>query len=801
MKQRLLLFISCFLFFGAAAQQPVTKVLFPGTVYGKLQDQATKEPLAYVTIIIKDQASKVITEGISDEKGIFRLDGIPSGTCTAGFQLLGYKPLVRAIQITASVTRLDLGAIALQPDAAQLKEVTITSEKPGISLKLDKKVFEVGKDLLSQNGSVNDILNGVPSVAVSPSGGISLRGNSNVLVLINGRRSGLTQNSALDQIPADQIEKVEVITNPSSRYDASGSAGIINIILKKNRKSGFNGQVKMVGGIPNDNRINPSLNYKSDKINLFSTFGIRASDYVGLYKTEQSVTTNGLPTSLNQVQHENRHDDGKLFYIGADYFINETNTITTAFLRNATRDHDKTALNYDYGSTTSKTDSTLLRNGESREKRDYNQFEFNYTRTFEQPAKKFTIDMQYDFWNSDKDWNLATQKVLPATLVLPGIRTSSIGSSKDFLLQTDLVQPLNERSTLEMGLKAENRKVTSDFKAEQAQGDDWLIFDGINNGITYSELIGSAYVQFGSKISKFSYLLGLRTELTKISIDDRMNTYNSRKDYGRLFPTLNTSYQFASGSTLQLNYSKRINRPSLNSLYPFNELTDFNAQYVGNPNLNPSYADVFELGFLKRWSTLTFNPSLYYQYNNGFIQDYTYREPDGVFITTPINIDREIRRGIEISTLYNPVKWLQLNTELNFYKFEQKGYYKEQDLDFSGQVLTARLSTQVKLPATLSVQARYNFTGAQSNAQSRTGAINYADFGLSKNFLKDKATVVCDVTNAFNSRKYQTRTTGNDYVFTQTNNPNAARYRLSIVYRFNLKDSQGIRQAKSTNRN
>lgn len=800
MKTRLLLFLTCFIFFEATAQQPAAKVPSTGIVEGKLQDQVSKNTLAYVTVIIKDQASKMIAEVISNEKGLFQLDSIPAGTLTIEFRFMGYQTLVKPIQISPAA-KLNLGTITLQEDAAQLKEVAVTAEKPGISLKLDKKVFEVGKDILSQNGSINDVLNGVPSVAVSPSGGISLRGNSNVLVLINGRRSGLTQSNALDQIPADQIERVEVITNPSSRYDASGSAGIINIILKKSKKGGFNGQLRLVGGTPNDNRINPSINYKSNKVNLFSTFGLRLSDYVGLYKTNQSTTTNGITTTLNQIQHENRHDDGKLLYFGADYFINERNTITAAFLKNSTHDHDKTNLNYAYSNLGNNTDSTLIRNGESWERRNYNQFEFNYTRTFLQPAKKFSIDMQYDFWNSDKDWNLATNKVLPAAEILPGIRTSSIGSSKDFLLQTDFIQPLTEKSTIEMGLKAENRKVTSDFKAEEAQWTDWIIFDNINNGLTYSELISSAYLQFGSKISKFSYLVGLRTEFTRINIQDRLDTYNNKKNYGRLFPTFNTSYQFTSGSTLQLNYSKRINRPSLNSLYPFNELTDFNAQYIGNPNLNPSYADVIEMEFLRRWSTITFNPSLYYQHNTGFIQDYTYRNQDGVFITTPINIKQEIRKGIELSTLYNPVKWLQVNSELNFYQFEQQGYYMERDLNYTGRVLTARLSTQIKLPSKFSFQGRYNFNGAQSTAQSRTGAVNSADFGLSKNFLKDKATVVCDVTNALNSRKYQTRTTGSDYVFTQTNNPNAARYRLSLVYRLNLKDSQAIRQAKSTNRN
>jgi len=795
------LFITCLFFIAAfisAAQQPDAK---SGTVYGKLFDDMLNIPAAYVTVSIKDKDAKLITAGISDEKGSFVLDGIPAGSFSIEFSLIGYEKLTRTLQINASGSRLNLGTLILHADTTQIKEVTITAANPGISLRLDKKVFEPGKDILSQSGSVNDMLNNVPSVSVGPSGSVSLRGNSNVLILIDGRRSGLTQSGSLDQIPADRIERVEVIANPSSRYDASGSAGIINIILKKNKKDGFNGQVRLAGGSPNDSRINPSLNYKSEKINLFSTLGIRSSDYTGFYATDQVTSGNDKNLLLNQVQHEDRHDDGKLLYLGADYFINDKNTITTAFLINATRDHDKTDLNYEYNRSGALTDSSLIRKGESWEKRTYNQLEFNYTRTFKHAAKKLTADLQYDFWNSDKDWLLATEKILPETAKLPGIRTSSLGASEDLLLQTDLVQPLSDRFTLEAGIKAENRSVTTDFRAEQERNTEWLVFDNIDNNLKYRETIGSAYVQLGTKLNKFTSLAGLRTELTRIRISDQKNTYSDRNKYNRLFPTFNLSYNFNERSALQMNYSKRINRPSLYLLYPFNELTDFNSQYAGNPDLNPSYADVLELGFLKNLKTLTFNPSFYYQYNKGFIQDYTFRQENGIFITSPTNIDSEERFGFELSLIYKPLNAIQINAELNTYSFSQKGRYRDLDLDFSGKMLTARISSQLRLPARFSFQGRYNFNAAQRNAQRTTASVNYTDLGISKNLMKEKVSLVADVTNVFNSRQYRSQTTGNDYEFTRINNPNAARYRFSFVYRFNLKDGQAVRQAKEANRN
>lgn len=768
------------------------------SVSGIVQEQSTKAPITYATVKIKDATNKLLTAAITDEKGIFKLD-FAADSITIEISLIGYQTLVKTLKTTNNAT--NLGSIYLQPDAKLLNEVAVTGERPSISLKLDKKIFLVGKDVLSQTGSSLDLLNGVPSVSVSPTGSVSLRGNSNVLILIDGRRSGFTQGNALDQLPADQIERVEIITNPSSRYDAAGSAGIINIILKKNKKSGLNGQLSLVGGVPNETRITPSLNYKSAKINLFSTFGLRYSDYDGLYTSNQTTKDGGNTNTLQKRQVEDRHDDAKMLYFGGDFLINKHNSITAAFLNKTTNDFDKTNLHYDFAKLGQSLDSTLLRKGESWEKRNYNQLEFNYTKTFEKANQKFSVDMQYDFWNSDKDWNLFTQKTLPTVTNSPGIRTSSIGASKDFMLQTDYVQPLDSLSNLEFGIKAEKRSVTSDFKAEQQNNNNWNIFDGINNEIIYDELIGSAYAQYSSKWNKTYYQLGLRTELTKIGLADNAGTFHSDKNYTRFFPTVNLSYTVGLNATLQASYSKRINRPSLFALYPFNELTDFNAQYVGNPNLNPSYADVLELSFLKNWSKFTFNPSVYYQNNKDITQDYTFRNTNGVFITTPININGETRGGLELSALYNPYKFLQFSMEINAYYFKQKGFYADQNFDFSGNILTSRLSTQVKLPKKLSFQGRYNFNGAQSNAQSKTASIHNIDLGVSKTFLKDKATLIFDVANLFNLRKFETTTTGTNYVLSQVNSPNAARYRLTFVYKFNLKENQGARQAKAGNRN
>ncbi|SFH04028.1 TonB-dependent receptor domain-containing protein [Pedobacter insulae] len=765
---------------------------------GMVQEHPGNSPLPSVTVTLKDASAKLIAAAITNDQGIYQLDGIPTGSFVLTYSFTGFETFTKAIEITSSKS-INLNAVALKPDARLLSEVTVIGERAALSLKPGKKVFEVGKDIVGQAGSITDLLNVVPSVSVSPGGGISLRGNSSVLVLIDGRRSGLTQSNALEQIPADRVERVEIISNPSSKYDASGSAGIINIILKKDKKSGFSGQLRAVAGSPNDTRLNSSLNYKSDNLDLFATYGIRKTDYVGLYRLQQRF--NPLEAGeLNRRQDEQRHDDGKLLYFGIDYQVNAKNTVTAAFLRNATDDHDKTQLRYLYSNKDGAIDSSLNRNGESWEQRNYNQVEFNYTRNFNTSGKKLTVDMQYDFWNSNKDWNLSTERNLPTNILLPIVRTGARGATKDLIVQTDLTLPIDSNAGFAFGLKMDNRSVRSHFIAEQEQGGLWDIIDQIDNRLIYKELIGTAYIEFSSKSGRLSYQAGLRNELTQIGIEESGGEYASTKNYNRLFPTLSLNYNFSKGVTLQGSYSKRINRPSLNLIYPFNELTDLTTRFMGNPDLNPSYADVFELSFLQNWNSFTFNPSVYFQNNRDVIKEYTYRNSDNLFITLPVNIDHETRQGIELLLQYKPVKWLQMATEINAYRYSQRGIYHGQDFTYTDNTITGRMNTQVKLKNKLAFQAIYNFIGVNATAQTRNTAIHSIDVGASKTFLKDRITLLFDASNIFELRKFESRTIGADYVIRQSNIPNATRYRMTLIYKLNLKNNQSVRQAKSGNR-
>lgn len=770
-----------------------------GSVSGKVED-ALNEVLPFTTIVIKNSSGELLLGTISDEKGKFKIEKLPMGDLFLEISYTGYKPLIKNIKINIENLKLNLETLVLEEDLNFLEEVIIEGEKSTILIKRDMKVFNIGKDILAQSTSATDILNNVPSVTVDASGTISLRGNSNVNVLINGRRSGLTINNALDQIPAANIDRVEVITNPSARYDALGTAGIINIVLKKNKDEGLNGQLYLVAGTPRDFIVLPTVNYKNKNFNVFSTLGYRNTNYNGLYTSQQTTVDNGKTRLLDQVENEDRNDVGKLIYLGIDYFIDDKNTLTAAFFRKDTDDSDETVLNYQYFSS-GVIDSTLVREGESKEDRSYNQVELNYTKEFQKEGRKFTTDFQYDFWDSEKDWNLETQRNFPSIGTPDLLRTNTKSSSKDYVLQSDYISPLSQNATFEFGIKGEARIVSNDFIAEEVINNEWEILNGINESFDYEELIGAAYAQYGNKVNKFSYLVGLRNEYTKIKIQSLSGAFVDNKEYNNLFPTVHLGYDFTDKTNLQLSFSRRINRPSLWDLYPFTDLKNINYLSLGNPDLDPAYTKAFELGLIHRWEKISLSSSVYYHITDNYFQNFVFQNSENILILQPINLEQEDRYGIEVTASYKPFKSLNLSSDFNFYRFDQKGLFNGQDLAFSDQFLNVRFRANAKLPKKISLTGMLNYTGGQNNAQTKTKSQYFVNLSVSKNLFNDKATIGFNAVNIFDSRITEEITTDTNYTFNRTLKQIRERFNVSFIYRFKREENYRDRGENDSNRN
>lgn len=758
------------------------------TIKGKVVDAKTKQPLPYVTITLLSSSQKV-KETASDENGNYILKSV-SGNYQLKVEFMSFKTFIsESFKMNQDLVQ----NISLEEEVHQLEEVNVVAEKSAVELKLDKKVFNVGKDILSRGGSANDILNNVPSVNVDVAGVVSLRGNNSVTVLINGKPSILAANNGLSQISAANIEKVEVITNPSAAYEAQGGGGIINIILKKNSLKGFNGSLQAGIGNPENYNMNANVSYKTEKINLFSNLGYRELNVYGYNKQFQRNSSNGVTSILNQYDDNKRNYSTVSLYFGGDYYINDKNTLTGSYYRSKNTNRENTQYNYNYSDVNNAADSIISRSQKYVEPQIYNVLELNYAKTFDKKDKKWTSSLQYVFWNDNENQYIDQQRTFPDQSPVSNLYTNDIESSNDIFIKSDFVNPISENSKIEMGIRSDLRAIRSDYYTIL----DDMLQEQFTNKLKYDENLYSAYFQFGSKIKRFNYLLGLRSELSDIKISDRKNTFNNSKNYINLFPTVHLVYNLTSKTDLQLSYSKRINRPRFWQLNPFSGLSDLRNLTVGNPDLNPMFTDSFEFTVLAKPGKFSINPSVYYKHTTNFFEYIVERTDENYFINTPVNLGTENRYGAEVSTTYNPTKWLRLSLDFNYYHFKQDGEYKGVSYNAEDQTWLSSFRSVVKFPKIISGDFSFRYRGKNQGVQTLTEPQYSANLGLSKDFLQEKMSVTLNVNNIFDSQIRKSETKTSSY-YLESEFKSQGRYvNVTVIYRFNRNKTEADRLPSS----
>ncbi|KUJ62982.1 hypothetical protein AR687_06200 [Flavobacteriaceae bacterium CRH] len=753
------------------------------TIKGKITDSKTKQPIPFASVLLSNPQLK--KEATTDADGNYTLKSI-SGNYQLTIEFMSYKTFtINNLQLESNLVK----DISLEENVNELNEVNVIAEKSAVEMKIDKKVFNVGKDILSRGGSANDILNNVPSVNVDVAGVISLRGNNSVTVLINGKPSMLTANNGLSQISAANIERVEVITNPSAAYEAQGGAGIINIIMKKNSMQGFNGSLQVGVGNPANHNLNANVSYKTEKVNLFSNIGYRYFDVYASNKQFQINNNNGVTTILNQYDEVKRGNSTYNIYVGGDYYINDKNTLTGSYYHNRNINNDKGNYNYNYANTAKVTDSIISRTEYYKEPQNYNSLELNYVKTFDKKDKKWTTSLQYDFWNDDENQYIDQQKVYPMQPEISNLYSRDIESSNDIFIKSDFVNPITANSKIEMGIRSDLRALRSDY---------YTILDEIQqeqftNKLKYDENLYSAYFQFAGKIKKFNYQLGLRSELSDIKITDAKNTFNNSKNYINLFPTLHFVYNLTEKTDLQLSYSKRINRPRFWQLNPFSGLSDLRNLTVGNPDLDPMFTNSFEFTLLAKPGKFSINPSVYYQHTTNYFEYIIQRTEENYFISTPVNLDTEDRYGAEVSATYNPTQWLRLSLDFNYYKFKQEGTYENVNYNSEDQTWLSNFRSVLKFPKIVSAEFSFRYRGKSQGVQTLREAQYSSNLGLSRDFLGDKMSVTLNVNNLFNSQITKEKTITDSY-YLESELKSQGRYiNLNVIYRFNRKKSDADR--------
>ncbi len=594
-----------FILFLALLLQSIAVFSQTGKISGTVVDKTTQASIESADVTLLSGKDSVLIKGTSTDKdGKFEFTDVPYGQYVVKANLIGYSfANVRGITLSADKPDAVLDPIKLAAGTTTTEEILVESEKSAIQFEADKKVFNVGQNPINQSGSLVDVLKNIPSVSVDAEGNVSLRGNTDVKILVDGRPFGMEgQNRAtlLEQIPANLIDNVEVITNPSSKYEAEGVSGIINIVLKKTKTFGYNGNVSLNAGTSDRYSGSLNLNLKNDKIQVFSNYNYNLFNFK---ITGESERINSQSTTANLFTEDNTGNGRvKTHFLkgGIDYFIDQKNTLGfTATYQNTKRVRGELIDIYEYD---------VQNNPTSYSTSDYNadvsnytlDLATNYTMKFKDQRQSFSTDIIYSANNNDEN-GFTTNSYINPPLNPEEVKEFSKINDKDFSVQSDYTHPFGTESKLETGFKIRYRDKENDYTNQKfdSVSNQYITDPNLSNDFKYNDLVNGVYAQYSSKISIFSWQLGTRVEQTNTKSTLASTNLETKNDYIDFFPSANLSAQLAKTTELQLSYSRRIRRPSLGELNPFMNTSDPHNYFSGNPNLKPEYTDSYELGFVQ----------------------------------------------------------------------------------------------------------------------------------------------------------------------------------------------------------
>ncbi|MGB5321227.1 TonB-dependent receptor domain-containing protein, partial [Lutimonas sp.] len=764
---------------------------------GTIHEKEADIPLEFATIIVRPLEGEQVYGGMTNAKGKFSFE-VPKGKYNISFEFLSFKTIV--IEDVDVNKNMDLGEILMEEDSESLDEVTVIAEKSTMEVKLDKKIYNVGKDMTVRGGTASDVLDNVPSVTVDAEGVVSLRGNENVRILINGKPSGLiglNDAEALRQFPADAIEKVEVITSPSARYDAEGTAGILNIILRRDKITGFNGIGTINVGIPETYGFSTSLNYRLKNVNFFTNIGYTDRESPGNSSAQTTYfSPNASFASTDQQIDYTRKGNNLNVNFGIEYYLAEETSITASFLyRNSDGDRIAENMTDAFDEFDELVNSTLRIENEVAKDNVY-QYDLNFLHKFEKEGHQIDMAVQYQDNKEVENSLITNEETFPNTIDQLSEKFDSNELQKRFLIQSDYVLPIGENQQVELGFRInhEDRETDYRFFNENEEG-DYIVNDSLTNLFEYDELISAFYGQYGNKFGKFSALLGLRIEATDIDIRSTGKEIDSlnQKDYVNAFPTANLVYEFTESENLTLGYNSRIRRPRSRFINPFPSQSSRTNIFQGNPDLDPSISHGVDLGYYKRWQKVTFNTSVYYTHATDVFQfiseDTGQSTEDGIPIIrrTPINLATDDRYGFEFSANYTPKKNWRFNASFNFYNSNLDGEYEGVDFGSNFTSWFARGTSKLTLPAKIDWQTTMMFRGPRQNAQTKSEGMFMANMAFSKDILKGNGTLVFNVDDLLNSRKRISETTTDTFIENSEFQWRERQFRLSFTYRFNQK--------------
>ncbi len=780
-----------------------------GKLTGKVIESEEAQPLMYASIVLNTvKDSTMVSGAITREDGTFIMEELPPGTYFITVNYVGFPPQdFNNIRITFREPEFDMGVVEISPTAQILNEVTVEAARSLMETGLDRRVINVGQEITAIGGTGLDIMQNIPSVAVDFDGNVSLRGSSNVTILIDGRPSnltGLSGSEALEQIPAEMIERVEVITNPSARYNPEGTSGIINVVLKQQRRPGYNGMVSLNAGTAGRYSGSLNLNYKVNKWNFFTNYSGRLSDmdFFGnsLRETFNATGSNFMDQDITGDMGMNSHN----IQAGVDYNFNQKNTLTfTSRYSNWNRSFDNLTEYMLYSDLTN-PNSLFLMDNETDMLHNSFTHQLNFRRTYDEKHRELIADVSFSTRNMDRNENFLQEYYEqnwsnPNGQILQE-RSNMYGDNWSFTTQLDYVHPLSEESKFETGYRIQLREMDSNFNFENFNPEtgDWINNANRSNHFIYDEQIFAAYGMYATMLGKFSIQAGLRAEQTFTTADQRSDVNPAYKNqYLSLFPTAHIRRNFENNQSMQVSYSRRINRPHNRNINPF---LRYNSEYdvsFGNPDLNPEFINSYEIGYQKFWKTTTLNPSLFYRYTNGMITRYRYVdeiEGNDVTVSTYDNLNRGISYGTELILTQRISDWWNVNTTLSYFRRIIDGAQMAEEAD--SYSWSGRFVSNMNLGSGWNLQVNGFYRSPIIMLQGEMDAMYSASAGVRKNIWGNSGTISLNISDIFNTMRFSMYNYGDNFTMDMERWRTSRMISLGFTYRINEFERRNNRRSR-----
>jgi len=724
-------------------------------IRGQVVSSETKSPVEFATVGVYGKENREMITGTTTQvDGTFKLE-VSRSEFYIEISFMGYKTLTIE-DFSVQNDQVDLGVVGISEITQMLDEVVVRAEKSQTEFQLDKKVFNVGQDLTSAGASVLDVLNNVPSVTVSIEGQISLRGSAGVQILINGKPSVLTsgEGNILGTITADMVEKVEVITNPSAKYEAEGTAGIINIVLKKEEREGLNGSISLNTGIPHNHSVGLSLNRRTEKFNLFSQFG------VGYRELPNDIQSINLDRNTNdQVISRGKEFRNENFYnviLGTDYHIDDYNVLTLSGFFAYEIEDQPSRTNFQLVDSTGQLVSEWQREETTEATNPKYQYELQYKREFKDNEEHTLLFSTLgNFFGKDLSSEF-TNTTLAGSDTDGKQQTESAFQEAEYTFKLDYTRPFAEKWTLETGALYVINNVSNDYSVSNLINGDWVVNPDFTNLFEYDQKVLGAYATGAYEGKKWGLKVGLRVEHTDLNTLLINTGEANRQNFVNLFPSAHTSFKVSEAFSLQAGYSRRIFRPRLWDLNPFFNIRNNFSIRTGNPNLLPEFTDSYEMTGILILGEASMNLGVYYRYTTDVVERISTFE-NNVTTVRPENIGTNRTTGVEFNAKYNPAPWFTLSGDINYNYFNREGSFQSTSFDFSNDQWSGRVVTKFKLPLDIDMELSGLFQSRLQTVQSEISGMVFADLGLRKKVLKGKGVVNLSIRDVFASRIFENR--------------------------------------------